>query len=64
MQVTVSGLPGSGTYPDDLAGQRALFQPLIEVLVTQILGAGTPFDLHPRRGTIRNGTLPPCEVRS
>ncbi len=60
--MTISGFPGT-SYPDDLAAQRALFQPLVEVLVTNLLGPGTPFELHPRRGMIRNGSLPPCEVR-
>jgi hypothetical protein len=57
----VSGFPGS-SYPEDLAAQRAVFQPLVEVLVKNLLGDGVTFELHPRRGMIRNGSLPPCEV--
>ncbi len=57
----MSGLLGMA-YPDDLAGQRAVFQPLLEPLVKQILGEGKEFEIHPRRGSLRNGTLPPCEV--
>jgi hypothetical protein len=60
-QVTVSGFLGS-TYPDDLPSQRALFVPLIEPLITQLVGPGTPYELFPRRGGLKNGTLPPVEV--
>ncbi len=57
----MSGFPGT-SYPEDLAAQRALFQPLVETLVTNLLGAGVTFELHPCRGMPRNGSLPPCEV--
>jgi hypothetical protein len=61
--VTVSGFVGV-TYPSDIAGQRAIFTPLLTPLVLHILGPGTDFDVYPRRGAPRNGTLPPCEVGS
>lgn len=57
----MSGFVGV-TYPDDLPSQRALFTPLLEPIVTQLLGVGTTFELHPRRGVVKNGTLPPVEV--
>jgi hypothetical protein len=57
----LSGFRGS-TYPEDIAGQRALFEPLIKPVVVLILGADVPFDLIPRRGAVRSGVLPPCEV--
>jgi hypothetical protein len=59
--VTVSGFTGS-TYPDDLPSQKSLFGALLKPLVEKVLGPGTEFELFPRRGAIRNGTLPPCEV--
>ncbi len=57
----MSGFTG-GTYPDDIPSQKAMFTPLLEPLVTKILGPGNEFEVFPRRGAIRNGTLPPCEV--
>ncbi len=57
----LSGFKGTA-YPEDIVGQRAVFQPLIEPIVVLLLGVDTPFDLIPRRGVIRNGVLPPCEV--
>jgi len=59
--VVLSGFSGN-SYPDDIAGQRAIFTPLIAPIVTLIMGPDVPFDLIPRRGVIRNSTLPPCEV--
>jgi hypothetical protein len=60
--VTISGFTGTA-YPDDIPSQKALFTPLLEPLVTQVLGPGTEFEVLPRRGNLRRGTLPPCEVR-
>jgi hypothetical protein len=57
----LSGLLGS-SYPDDMAGQKAIYQPLVQALVTQLVGPDTPFDLYPRRGQIKKGTLPPLEI--
>lgn len=59
----MSGFLGSA-YPDDIPGQKALYLPLIEPIVTQLLGIGTTFEVHPRRGAVKNGTLPPVEVRN
>ncbi len=59
--MTVSGLAGT-SYPDDIGGQRSMFKPLLDPLVSQILGPGIEYDIYPRRGGIRNGTRPPCEV--
>ncbi len=61
LQITVPGLPGT-SYPDDLGGQRSLFKTLLDPLLSQVLGPGVDYDIYPRRGGIRNGTLPPCEV--
>jgi hypothetical protein len=57
----VSGFIGV-TYPEELTGQKALLTPMVEPLVIKLLGPGVTFELHPRRGVIKNGTLPPCEV--
>jgi hypothetical protein len=61
VQITISGFTGD-TYPSDVAAQKALYTSLIDPLVTQILGAGIEYKVLTRRGTIRNGFLPPCEV--
>ena len=60
-KVVLSGLVGT-SYPEDIAGQRAIFTPLIAPIVVLILGPDVPFDLLPRRGVVRNSVLPPCEV--
>jgi hypothetical protein len=57
----VSGFLGS-SYPDDIPSQKTIYLPLMEPIVGQILGLGTNFELYPRRGVVKNGTLPPCEV--
>ncbi len=61
LQITVSGFTGT-SYPDDLPGQKTMYSALLKPLVELVLGPGTEFELFPRRGAIRNGTLPPCEV--
>lgn len=61
LQIVLSGFKGT-VYPEDIVGQRAIFKPLIEPLVVLILGPDVPFDLIPRRGIVRGGVLPPCEV--
>ena len=48
----ISGLQGS-TYPEDREGQRQVLLPLIQPIVDKVMGEGTPFDLNPRRGTLR-----------
>jgi hypothetical protein len=57
----LSGLIGT-SYPEDIAGQKAIYQPLVQALVAQLVGPETQFDLYPRRGQIKKGTLPPLEV--
>ncbi len=59
--MTVSGFPGT-SYPDDVTGQHAIYKPLLDAVVIQLLGQGIEYDLNTRRGAIRRGTLPPVEV--
>lgn len=60
-KVVVSGFKGT-TYPDDLSGQQAMLRPLVEPIVTLVLGQEAKFEVYPRRRQLRNSTLPPCEV--
>jgi hypothetical protein len=57
----LSGLRGT-SYPEDLAGQKAVYKPLVEAIIEQVLKEKLEFDLYPRRGTLRGTSLPPCEV--
>ena len=59
--MVISGFRGT-SYPDDLSGQQSLIRPLVEPLVAKVLGLVVLFELYPRRGTLRGGVLPPCEV--
>jgi hypothetical protein len=59
--VTLSGLTGT-KYPDDVPGQKEIYQPLVLALVTQLLGQDKEFELFTRRGQVKRGTLPPVEI--
>lgn len=53
----MSGFKGA-TYPEDLSGQQAMLRPLVEPIVALVLGPGAKYEVYPRRGQLRNSTLP------
>ncbi len=60
-KVVLNGFKGT-EYPEDYAGQRAVFKPLVASVIEKVLKEKLEFDLFPRRGVLRGNSLPPCEV--
>ena len=40
----MSGFPGT-SYPEDVAGQQAVYKPLVDAVLAQLVGEGVEYEL-------------------
>ncbi len=62
LQIIVTGYQGV-QYPASQAERNALFKPLVESTIQQVLGREVTFSVHGRNGVVKKNTLPPVEIR-
>ncbi len=62
LQVILTGYQGVA-YPSLQAERNALFKPLVQATITQVLKREVGFTVHGRNGEVRRNTLPPVEVK-
>ena len=62
VQIIVTGYQGV-QYPAAQSERNALFRPLVQATIQQVLGKEVGFSVHGRNGVVRRNTLPPVEIR-